>query len=61
MYACKHKNKILQCKDCKIQCCVKCIQPETHVCPMLHARILAAREELAKSLPKIIAPRVPPI
>lgn len=61
MYVCKHKSKILQCKHCKIQCCVGCIQPETHLCPMLHARLLSAREELIKSLPKIVAPKITPI
>ena len=55
---CKHKNKILKCKDCKTMCCVNCIQSETHSCPMLETRILAAREELANKLPKVEAPKV---
>ena len=55
---CPHKNKILMCKDCKTQCCVRCIQSEAHSCPMLKLRILAAREELAKTLPKVEAAKV---
>lgn len=55
---CPHKNKILMCKDCKTQCCVMCIRSEAHSCPMLKMRILAAREELAKNLPKVEAPKL---
>jgi hypothetical protein len=55
---CKHKNKFLTCRDCKMQCCAGCIRSEAHSCPMLEQRILAAREELAKKLPKVEAPKV---
>ena len=58
MSFCRHKNKILTCKDCKMNCCVSCIQSEAHSCPMLEARIQSAREELAKKLPKVEAPKV---
>ena len=55
---CKHKNRFLTCKDCKMQCCSGCIQSEAHSCPMLKTRILAAREELMKKLPKVEAPKL---
>lgn len=58
MSQCKHKNKILTCKECSAKCCARCIQLEAHACPMLLARVKAAREELAKALPKIQAPKV---
>lgn len=38
-----------------MKCCAGCIQSETHGCPMLETRILAARQELAKKLPKVEA------
>lgn len=41
-----------------MQCCAGCIQSEAHSCPMLAQRVLAAREELAKKLPKVEAPKV---
>ena len=55
---CPHKNRFLQCKDCKMQCCSGCIQSETHSCSMLQMRILSAREELAKKLPKVEAAKL---
>ena len=58
MSQCKHKNKILTCRDCSAKCCAKCIQLEEHACPMLLARVKISREELAKALPKIQAPKV---
>lgn len=41
-----------------MQCCAGCIQSEAHSCPMLAQRVLAAREELAKKLPKIEALKI---
>lgn len=55
---CPHKNRFLKCKECKMDCCFKCIQLEAHSCPMLPAHAKAAREELSKNIVKVVAPKV---
>ena len=57
-WKCPHKPKFLTCKECTGNFCARCIQLETHYCPGLDKRALTEKENLAKKLVKVVAPRV---
>ena len=56
--SCTHKNKFLKCRECEGSFCCKCIQLEVHCCPKLDERSKTEKENLAKKLVKVIAPKV---
>jgi hypothetical protein len=60
-FACKHKPKMLTCKECQVNFCTRCIQLEAHSCPKLNARIQEERDNLKKKLVKVEALKVLPI
>jgi len=55
---CQHKNRFLKCRDCEGSFCAKCIQLEVHCCPKLDERSKIEKENLAKKLVKVVAPKV---
>jgi len=55
---CKHKNRFLKCRECSGSFCCKCIQLEVHECPKLDERSKIEKENLAKKLVKVEAPKV---
>jgi hypothetical protein len=55
---CKHKNRFLTCRECKGSFCARCIQLEAHECPKLDERSRTEKENLAKKLVKVAAPKV---
>ena len=55
---CHHKNRFLKCRECSGDFCSKCIQLEVHNCPKLDERSKTEKENLAKKLVKITAPKV---
>jgi len=55
---CKHKNRFLKCRECEGSFCCKCIQLEVHCCPKLDERSKIEKENLAKKLVKVVAPKV---
>ena len=57
-WKCPHKPKFLTCKECQGNFCARCIQLEVHFCPNLKTRSAAEKEELAKKLIKVVAPKV---
>jgi hypothetical protein len=57
-FQCKHKPKMLQCKECQGQFCTRCIQLEAHECPKLNIRIQKDRDNLQQKLVKVVAPKV---
>ena len=56
--SCSHKNKFLKCRECSGDFCSKCIQLEAHFCPKLDERTKIEKENLAKKLVKVVAPKV---
>ena len=58
---CRHKSKILKCKECTHMFCVNCIQLEKHSCPKLAERISKEKDKLEKTLVKVVAQKVIPI
>jgi hypothetical protein len=55
---CKHKNRFLTCRECKGAFCARCIQLEAHECPKLGERSQTEKDNLAKKLVKVAAPKV---
>jgi predicted nucleic acid binding AN1-type Zn finger protein len=55
---CRHKNRFLKCRECSGDFCAKCIQLEVHDCPKLDERSKTEKENLAKKLVKVTAPKV---
>jgi predicted nucleic acid binding AN1-type Zn finger protein len=55
---CPHKNKFLNCRECTGSFCYKCIQLEAHFCPKLDERSKIEKENLAKKLVKVVAPKI---
>lgn len=55
---CTHKNKILKCRECSGSFCTRCIQLEAHFCPKLDERSKIEKENLAKKLVKVVAPKM---
>lgn len=55
---CRHKNRFLTCRDCTGNFCARCIQLEAHMCPKLDERARTEKENLAKKLVKVVAPKV---
>ena len=60
-YKCRHKPKMLMCRECKSNFCTRCIQLEVHQCPKLAERSKNEKENLAMKLVKVVAPKVAPI
>lgn len=60
-FQCKHKPKMLTCKECQGKFCTRCIQLEAHECPKLSTRIQKDRDNLKKQLVKVVAAKVVPI
>ena len=58
MFQCRHKPKILKCKECSGMFCAGCIQLEVHQCPKLDARLKTERANLESKLVKVIASKV---
>lgn len=56
--SCSHKNRFLKCRECYGDFCAKCIQLEAHFCPKLDERTKIEKENLAKKLVKVVAPKV---
>jgi len=56
--SCAHKNRFLKCRECQGNFCAKCIQLEVHSCPKLDERSKIEKENLAKKLVKVVAPKV---
>lgn len=57
-WKCPHKPKILKCRECQRAFCSRCIQLEVHFCPKLDERSKNEKENLAKKLVKVVAPKV---
>ena len=57
-FQCKHKPKMLTCKECQGKFCTRCIQLEAHECPKLHTRIQKDRDNLKTQLVKVVAAKV---
>jgi hypothetical protein len=55
---CKHKNRFLTCRECSGAFCARCIQLEAHTCPKLNERSRTEKDNLAKKLVKVTAPKV---
>jgi len=60
-FQCKHKPKMLTCKECQGKFCTRCIQLEAHECPKLSTRIQKDRDNLKTQLVKVVAAKVIPI
>ena len=56
--SCTHKNKFLKCRECSGAFCARCIQLEAHFCPKLDERTKIEKENLAKKLVKVVAPKI---
>lgn len=56
---CTHKNRFLRCRECEGSFCCRCIQLEVHCCPKLDERSKIEKDNLAKKLVKVVAPKVP--
>lgn len=56
--SCAHKNKFLTCRECSGAFCARCIQLEAHFCPKLDERTKIEKENLAKKLVKVVAPKM---
>jgi hypothetical protein len=56
--SCRHKNRLLKCRECAGNFCAKCIQLEVHSCPKLDERSKIEKENLSKKLVKVVAPKV---
>jgi len=61
MSGCRHKMKILKCKECSGMFCTRCIQLENHSCPQLAKRIDTEKQNLEKKLIKVVAQKIIPI
>ena len=57
-FQCKHKPKMLTCKECQGKFCTRCIQLEAHECPKLSTRIQKDRDNLKTQLVKVVAAKV---
>lgn len=55
---CRHKNRFLKCRECTGNFCAGCIQLEVHNCPKLDERSKNEKENLARKLVKVVAPKV---
>ena len=58
MFQCRHKPKMMTCKECHGNFCTRCIQLEAHECPKLNARIQEERDNLKKKLVKVEALKI---
>ena len=56
---CKRRQRLLlTCKSCTKEFCTACIQLEVHTCPALADKQAFEKENLAKKLVKVTAPKI---